>query len=564
MKKIKFTFLFSIVSLISITDSFSQTGTVPTGSDTACANAKSFFQKVYGGTKEDYGYNLAASADSGYVVVGQTNSFGNGGYDGLITKLNRKGNVLWSKALGGSGDEALYAIGNTSDGGFIVCGQTKSYGNAAGDAWLVKLDASGNVEWSRKYGDGNVNGEAAFGVTQLSDGGYAIAGTHKYSPGVADGFVVRTDSQGNVLWSKSYGNSNSDQCHSVVEDGNYLVVTGFYYAASYYDGYVMKLDKSNGTVQWIKGFDAENRSTWMFNINKTNSGYQVLSVVTDDFTDQNQQECVWNLNTDGSLQNVRKLSIPGTWSPSYGWYPLSDGGFIAANGENNSGSDIIVCRVNADGSLGFSKKYSRPGKQVIYKIQAGAEGGYGLAGYNTNSAAIADSSNVYLMKIDSLGDAGSCSGTNTTDLTIVNPSYATPVPDVADLGNVTINNPVITVGVVNVMPVNTALCSSCQPKATGSRFAANAQGQYTLRVYPNPVDGGIINLSVDADHHDRAVITIVDLYGTTLYTSTRKEIREGNNVISLHTLVQLKSYSTYFIRVKFTDFESSIQIFVNR
>ena len=171
MKKTKFSFLFSFAILISFTDSFSQTGTIPTGSDTGCANGKSFFQKVYGGTKEDYGYNLAASSDSGYVVAGQTNSFGNGGYDGLVTKLNRKGNVVWSKALGGSGNETLNGIGKTSDGGFIVCGQTKSYGNAAGDAWLVKLDASGNVQWSKKYGDGNVNGDAAFGVTQLSDGG---------------------------------------------------------------------------------------------------------------------------------------------------------------------------------------------------------------------------------------------------------------------------------------------------------------------------------------------------------------------------------------------------------
>src|SRR6266487_3139350 len=468
MKKIKPILLLCFVGLISTTAIFSQTGTIPTGSDTSCRNGISLFQKIYGGTKEDFGLDIAAAADSGYVIAGYTNSFGNGGSDGLITKVNKNGNVLWSKAVGGSGDDLLYRIEKTSDGGFIASGQTKSYGNAAGDAWLVKLDASGNIQWSKKYGDGNVNGESGFGVTQLSDGGYAFAGTHKYTPGLADGFVVRTDSQGNVIWSKSYGNWNSDQCQGIVEDGNSLVVTGFYYAASFYDGYVMKLDKSNGAVQWIKGYDAENRSTWMFKIAKTSTGYQVASLLHDDFTGQNQQECIWNLNTDGSVQNVKKLVIPGTWSISYGWYSLGDGGFIAANGENNNGSDIIVCRVNGDGSLGYAKKYTRPGKQGIYGITAGSEGGHGLVGNNTNAPSIVDSNNVYLMKIDNVGNAGSCSGINTTDLTVVSPSYTTPVPDVAPIGNITINNPIITVGVVNFTPATSAICYSCGAPSTNS------------------------------------------------------------------------------------------------
>ena len=199
---IVFTILFSFFLFLPGSAVYSQTGGIPTGTDTTCINGISFFQKYYGGNKDDYGQWLAAAADSGYVIAGETNSFGNGGYDGLLTKVNKKGNAIWSKAVGGSGNDYLYGIKRTSDNGFIAVGQTKSYGNAAGDAWLVKLDALGNVQWSKKYGDGNVNGEQAFDVTQLSDGGYAFSGAHRYAPNATESFVVRTDNQGTVLWSK--------------------------------------------------------------------------------------------------------------------------------------------------------------------------------------------------------------------------------------------------------------------------------------------------------------------------------------------------------------------------
>ena len=224
-----------------------------TGSDTTCSNGMSLFQKLYSGAKDDNGLSTAITADSGYEVAGLTNSLGGGGYDGLITRMNKKGNTIWSKAIGGSGDDVFYIIKRTTDNGFIAAGQTKSFGNTAGDAWLVKLDAAGNLQWSKKYGDGNVNGDIAFEVVQLSDGGYAFCGSHRFAPGTAEGFVTRTDNSGNVVWSKQYGIFGSDEIHGLVEDGNTLVVVGFYQGGSFYDSYVMKLDKSNGAIQWIRG-----------------------------------------------------------------------------------------------------------------------------------------------------------------------------------------------------------------------------------------------------------------------------------------------------------------------
>ena len=369
--------LFFLLVLLSLhLTVYSQSNILPTGTDTACVNGMFVFHKIYMGARDDIGYDIVSTSDSGYVIAGQTNSFGNGGYDGLLMKVNKKGNTVWSKAAGGSGNDAFYGIKRTSYNGFIAVGQTKSYGNAAGDAWLVKLDSSGNVQWSKKYGDGNVDGEVAWEVIQLSDGGYAFCGTHKFTPGNAEGFMVRTDSQGNVLWSKQYGAPGSDQIWGLLEDGNSIVTAGFYQGGSYYDSYLMKLDKSNGAIQLIKGYDGENRSTQFYRIRKNGSGYQVSSIVLDNFNVINQQQFIWNLNSDGTVQNVRKMVIPGINNIDFGWYPRADGGFISINGEYNSSSDLLISSVNPDGSLAWSKKYVRTGQQFMNMIIPSPEGGF--------------------------------------------------------------------------------------------------------------------------------------------------------------------------------------------
>src|SRR5213075_419381 len=235
-----------------------------------------------------------------------------------------------------------------------------------------------------------------------------------------------------------------------------------------YDGYVMKLDKSTGALQWIKGYKVENRSTLLAKIKKTNSGYQVFSLVTDDFTSTNQHQCIWNLNTDGTVQNVRKLVIPGVQTLGYGWYPQADGGFAVVNGENNNNSDVLLSQVSAGGSIVWSKKYVRAGQQSIRNLTPSPEGGYVLGGLTNNGGVVADSNNVYIIRVDSLGNGGPCSGESTNDVTVINPSYTTFATSVSAFADVTINNPVITAGVVNFSPLTNTLCYYCKPKPTGS------------------------------------------------------------------------------------------------
>src|SRR5436190_4026912 len=438
-------------------------------SDQLCLiGTPTLYQKFYGGTKDEFGSYSAPTIDSGYIVAGRTNQFGNGGFDGLLMKIDKRGNLVWSRALGGVNNDEFSQIKRTSDNGFIICGATRSYGNAVGDAWLIKLDASGNVQWSKKYGDGNVNGQLGSDVTQLSDGGFAFCGIYRWangSGGLSQSFVVRTDAQGNVIWSRQYpvSTSASDDAYGIMEDGNSIVVSGIYNGqTSFMDGYLMKLNTSNGALQWVRRYDAEARSTWVVKTVKTNTGYQALSGITDNFTLQNQQLCIWNLNSDGTVQNVRKLVIPGVQTISGGWHGLANGDYVVAQGENTINSDVLLSRVSASGTIAWTKRFQRTGRQLINSILPSTDNGYILTGSNNNAGTTNDSSNVYLMKIDSLGDAANCSGIGSTDVTIMTPSIATANLSVVP-GDLVLTNLVITVNVVNYAAVSTTVCSNCQP-----------------------------------------------------------------------------------------------------
>ena len=435
-------------------------------SQNECVNGVSLYQKTFGGTKDDFTYHSAPTADSGYVLAGQTNSSGSGGYDGLVIKVNKKGNVVWSKTIGGSGNDIFNQIRSTSDNGFILCGTTRSYGSFAEEAWLVKIDASGNVQWAKKYGDGTTDGHLGLDVTQLSDGGYAFCGVYRWlggGGGVAQSLIVRTDALGNVLWSKQYSvGAASDDAAGILEDGNSLVVVGYYNGSSFMDSYIMKLNTATGVMEWLKRYDADGRSTWFSKVAKTNSGYQVHSIITDNFGSQNLQVCIWNLHADGSFQIARKIVIPGIWTIGAGWHAFANGGFLVASGENNNSSDVTISNVTATGSIAWSKKFQRPGRQQVYSIESTAAGGYLAVGDNNNFGTLVNNTDAYVLRIDSAGGAGTCSGIVTNEITITGPFInLSSSSSLIASANVTFVNPVITVNSVAFAAAATTLCSDC-------------------------------------------------------------------------------------------------------
>ncbi|HXS36687.1 MAG TPA: T9SS type A sorting domain-containing protein [Flavipsychrobacter sp.] len=210
------------------------------------------WEEALGGSGSDVALSIAATTDGGYIMAGSTNST-DGDVSGLhspisgtddmwIVKLSSTGAIIWQKCLGGSNNEEAYSIIQTSDGGYIVAGQTNStdgdvtglHGSAGGslDIWVVKLDDTGGIMWQKCYGGSN--GEVANSIVQTTDGGYIIAGstnstdgdvTGNHSGTTSDYWVVKINSTGNITWEKCFGGTDGDQANSIVQttDGGYIV-----------------------------------------------------------------------------------------------------------------------------------------------------------------------------------------------------------------------------------------------------------------------------------------------------------------------------------------------------
>jgi arginine repressor len=209
--------------------------------------------KTIGGSDDDFANSVIQSSDGGYVIAGYTQSFGAGGPDMYVVKLDSNGNVVWTKTIGGSNGDVANSIVQSSDGGYVVVGETLSFGASGRDIYVVKLDSSGNVEWTKTIG-GSWD-DFANSVIQSSDGGYVIAGyTQSFGAGGWDIYVVKLDSSGNVIWSKTIGGGDADVAYSIIQssDGGYIVIGRTQsFGAGGYDVYVVKID-SSGNVLWTK------------------------------------------------------------------------------------------------------------------------------------------------------------------------------------------------------------------------------------------------------------------------------------------------------------------------
>jgi len=139
---------------------------------TTGSHGAEYWAKTYGGAAEDHANTIQQTSDGGFIVTWSTRSFGAGNWDIWVLKLDRTGSVSWQKTYGGEGQDEAYAIQQTSDGGYIVGGVTFSFNDNA-DAWILKLDSNGNVIWQKTYegGGGGNNHDDILAMQQTTDGG---------------------------------------------------------------------------------------------------------------------------------------------------------------------------------------------------------------------------------------------------------------------------------------------------------------------------------------------------------------------------------------------------------
>lgn len=216
-------------------------------------NGNLIWSKNYGGFDFDWFNSIQPTNDGNFIACGTTFTFGAGIEDVYLVKINPSGNILWTKTLGGSSWERGTFAEQTFDGGFIITGYTKSFTAASGQIYLLKTDSLGLPIWSKIFG--GVMGEEAYCVKQCSDSGYIVTGyTNSFGTGGQEVFLIKTSPSGNLTWMKTYGGAVSDQGYSLEQtsDNGFII---FGRSSSFGTGsmsdYLIKTN-STGNVLWSK------------------------------------------------------------------------------------------------------------------------------------------------------------------------------------------------------------------------------------------------------------------------------------------------------------------------
>jgi hypothetical protein len=364
------------------------------------------WQKTYGGSSDDAAWFIQQTNDGGYIVAGETNSFGAGRADVYVIKLDENGNMVWEKTYGGNDYDIAFSIQQTSDGGYIVAGRTNSFGTGDWDVYVIKLDENGNMVWEKTYGGNDY--DIAFSIKQTKDGGYIVAGgTKSFGAGRADVYVIKLDENGNKIWEKTYGGSNDDLALSIQQtsDGGYIVAgeTNFF-GAEDWDVYVIKLDE-NGNMVWEKTYGGNDYDE-AISIQQTSDGGYIVAGRTKSFGAGDYNVYVIKLDANGNE----------LWEKTYGGsnddlafsiQQTKDGGYIVAGGTNSFGAgraDVYVIKFDENGNKIWEKTYGGSNDDLAFSIQQTKDGGYIVAGY-TNSFGTGEG-DVYVIKLDENGNTG--------------------------------------------------------------------------------------------------------------------------------------------------------------
>lgn len=336
---------------------------------TTCnAQPDSLWSRTYGGAGDDACYSLIQTADGGFALGGVTVSFGSGMSDMWIVKTNADGDSLWSHTFGGRFSESCGSLIETIDGSYVFAGNTSSFGSGEYDMWMIKTNADGDSLWSRTFGGARSDG--CHSMLQTEDGGYILAGsTRSYGHRLFEGrryfdmWMIKTNADGDSLWSRTFGGELSDRCLSIIrtEDGGY-VLAGYTesFGAGSSDFWMVKTN-ADGDSLWSRTFGGE-RQDFCNSIVQTEDGGFALGGTTLSFSVGYND--LWIVKTNANGDSL--------WSRTYGEIHRSancnsliqtEDGCIVASGYY--GIDVLLLKINSEGDSLWSENYGRGREREI-------------------------------------------------------------------------------------------------------------------------------------------------------------------------------------------------------
>ncbi len=427
------------------------------------ANCQITFQKKIGGTNWDAGRSVHEIIGGGYIVAGTTQSFGSGGVDFYLIKTNVNGNVIWTKTFGGANYDILNSSQQTVDSGYIITGYTYSFGSGNEDVYLIKTNTNGNLLWSRTFG--GTSTEEGSTVSQTTDGGYIIIGfTNSFGAGDFDAYLIKTDVNGDTLWTKTFGGvGTNDVGYSVQQtiDGGYIVAGVYNYGSFNSDVYLIKTD-ANGDTLWTRSYGGVNDDIGKFVRQTSDSGHIIIG------------------------------------STAVG-----------------SGHDVYLIKTDVNGDTLWTKTYGGTSDEAGSSVEQTIDGGYILVG----GKFVGTVNSLYIIKTDSLGISGCDQGSIMT-IVISPPTQETAPVTIISSTNTLVGNPATLTDSGGTV---TTYCSN---------VGVNELTAYNLFfISPNPSsENFVITFSRFINNGDIEIYNVLgeDIFSDKIMNESKKEIQLKN------------------------------------
>ena len=365
------------------------------------ANGDTLWTKTYGGSNQDWGNSVQQTSDGGYIIAGGTASFGAGNGDVYLIKTYANGDTLWTRTYGGTNQDFSNFVRQTLDGGYIIAGGTNTFGAGNYDFYLIKTNASGGILWTRTYG--GTNWDVGCSVQQTTDGGYIVAGQTNSFGNAWQVYLIKTNATGDTLWTRTYGGTSSDEGYSVQQtsDGGYIVAG---YTDSFGNSNQVYLVKTNasGDTLWTRTCGG---ASWDggYSVQQTTDGGYIVAGYTYPFGTDPQ---VYLIKTNASGDTLWTRTYGGAdddWGFSV--QQTSDGGYIVAGYTFSFGNlyQVYLIKTNATGDTLWTRAYGGASDDGGYSVQQTTDGGYIVSG---ETSSFGNGYQVYLIKTDANGSSG--------------------------------------------------------------------------------------------------------------------------------------------------------------